>query len=589
MGCAGSRSYKLGEFAIDEHRPIKIVCVGAGFSGIVAAIRQIPDAEFSIYERCAGVGGTWFTNRFPGLACDIPSHCYQYTFEAKADWSSFYAPGAEIQAYLQSVVDKYQLMRYIKLQHEVVHAQYDQSSGKWLLRIRRQVDTADGGLPAYEEITDTADVFITAVGIFSKWTWPDIEGLKEFGGELIHSADFGKEHQPWQDVVKTWGDKRIGVVGVGSSAIQIVPALQPHVAHLINYVRGKTWICPPFSRSKILELLQREPDCDNFKFTEVDKEKFRDEAFCKLFRYELETDINSLNPITYADGATQKQGREFIEAGMRTRLAKKPWIADHLTPDFGVACRRLTSGPGYLEALCEDNVDFVASPIKKITRTGVETEDGIRQDLDILLCATGYDYSFQLPFPVVGRSGITIQERWAQYPSTYMSLCTDGFPNWFMALGPNSGVSSGSQLAVIEHQVDYMIEATKKLQRGRLKSIDVKPEVVRDFDEYVEHYFPKTVFSQTCRSWYKGGKERGRVVALWPGSSLHNLRALQYPRWEDFNYEPLDDTENRLHWFGDGQTHNEKTMSGDRAWYLNDDEMDYPPSTSQYSQRLQLY
>ncbi|KAH9841071.1 FAD/NAD-binding domain-containing protein [Rhodofomes roseus] len=572
--------FDLGDFAIDEYRQIKVVCVGAGFSGILAAIRfpqKVPNVDLTIYERNNGIGGTWFTNRFPGLACDILSHCYQLTFESKTDWSSFYAPGPEILAYLQSVVEKYKLMPYIKLQHEVLHARFDEPSGKWNLRIRRKMGTDSQGQAIYEEFTDKADVFITALGIFSKWSWPDVEGLKDFGGKLMHSADFGEENQHWRDVVKDWKDKRVGVIGIGSTAIQIVPALQPHVAKVINYVKGKAWICPPFASSKLAELVQRDANAENYVFTGEDKEKLRDPAFYKTFRHELQADVNSLDKAILAGTEWQEQRRAEVEAHMRKKLAKKPWIADQVIPDYGVACRRLTPGPGYLEALCADNVDFVSSPIKRVTEDGIETFDGNKQGLDVLICATGYDYAFQLGFPIIGRSGVSIQEKWQPDPTTYMAICVDGFPNWFMTMGPNSCVSSGSQLTVIERQIDYMVEVTRKLQRERLKSIDVKREAVKAFDDYIESYFPKTVFTQGCRSWYKRGKDEGRIVALWPGSTLHTIRALQYPRWEDFNYERVDDVDNCLYWFGNGQTYTEKTMTGDRAWYLTDDHVDFPP------------
>jgi len=130
---------------------------------------------------------------------------------------------------------------------------------------------------------------------------------------------------------------------------------------------------------------------------------------------------------------------------------------------------------------------------------------------------------------------------------------------------------------LVERQIDYAVEAAKKLQRERLKSIEVKKRAVVDFDEYLEAYFPKTVYSDKCRSWYKMGEEDGRIVGLWPGSCLHAVRALEYPRWEDYEYEPADNTRNRMYWLGDGQTYNEKTMTGDLAWYLNDDQVDIPP------------
>ncbi|KZT66595.1 FAD/NAD(P)-binding domain-containing protein [Daedalea quercina L-15889] len=589
--------FRLGDFSIDEYKPIKVVCIGAGFSGIIAGIRfpqRIPNVQVTIYDKNAGIGGTWFSNKYPGLACDIPAHCYQLTFEPKTDWSAFYAPGPEIRSYLQSVVDKYKLMRYIKLQHRVVHALYDEPSGKWHLRIRRRLnldaqppsapppntaspssDTEEG----YEEFEDTADILFTGVGSLSRWKWPEIDGLKAFEGKLFHTADFevGDGNKTWQEATHNWRDKRIGVIGVGSSAIQIVPALQPRVQKIVNFVRGRTWISTPFSGAKMAELMERDPEAENYVFTEADKERFKDTTYYKQFRHELESDLNSVHPSTIKDSSAQRAGRAAFHAHMIKKLVKKPWIADFLIPEFGVACRRLTAGPGYLEALCADNVDFQPTHINRITSTGIELVDGTHEPLDIIICATGYDYSFQLDFPVVGRNGVTIQEKWSPHPSTYLAVCADGFPNWFMSLGPNSGVGSGSLLVLIERQVEYVAAAARKMQRERLKSIEVKKEAVEDFDEYLEHYFPNTVYSEKCRSWYKMGKEEGRVVALWPGSCLHAVRALEYPRWEDFQYELPDGIKNRMHWLGDGQTYNEKTMTGDRAWYLNDDQLDMPP------------
>ncbi|KAG5339499.1 hypothetical protein C0989_004015 [Termitomyces sp. Mn162] len=221
-------------------------------------------------------------------------------------------------------------------------------------------------------------------------------------------------------------------------------------------------------------------------------------------------------------------------------------------------------------------VDFIPTPIKRITPTGIETEDGKHEEIDILVCATGFDTSFRFGFPIIGRNGIDLSDKYDPHPRTYLSIATDGFPNWFQTLGPSAGVGAGSLLVIMEKQVDYVVAATLKLQRERLKSIEVKPEAVADFDAYLESYFPTTVFSGKCRSWYKSGKEEGRVIALWPGSSLHAARALSHPRWEDYNYEQLDGSvKNRLYWLGDGQTVDDKNPNGDKAWYMK--EIDYPP------------
>ncbi|KAI0940653.1 hypothetical protein AcW1_003794 [Taiwanofungus camphoratus] len=578
----GQTQFKLGSFAVDEHRPIKVVVIGAGFSGIIAGIRfpqKLQNLDLTIYEKNAGIGGTWYTNKYPGLACDIPSHCYQLTFEQKTDWSSCYAPAHEILSYMRSVVDKYKLMHYIKLQHELVHAQYDEPSGKWHLRIRRPAVRAgaNGGPPELEEFEDTADILFTAAGGQSRWKWPDIEGLHDFKGTLFHSANFDVGERSWEDMVTEWADKRVGVIGMGSSAVQIVPALQPRVAKVVNYSRSKGWFCPPLSVSKLAELLKRDPATENYAFTDEDKRMFADPIRYKEFRHALEADMNSAHHLVLRESELQKAVRAACKGYMLQKLAKKPWIADHLIPDWSVCSRRLTPAPGYLDAVCEDNVEFILSEIKRVTATGIETADGKHESLDIIICATGYDTSFQYKFPVIGRSGVSIQEKWSPYPQTYLTVCTDGFPNWFMAYGPNAASGVGSLLPTFQRQVEYAVEAAKKLQRERLKSIEVKSGAVKDFDEYLEHFFRDSVYTEKVRSWYKAGKEDGRVVAIYPGSTLHAQRALAYPRWEDFNYELEDGVQNRMYWLGDGQTNNEKTMSGDRAWYLNDDELDIPP------------
>ncbi|OCH86933.1 FAD/NAD-P-binding domain-containing protein [Obba rivulosa] len=573
-----SAEFKLGDFAIDEYRRMRIVVIGAGFSGITAGIRfrqKMQNIDLIIYEKNVGIGGTWHSNKYPGLACDIPSHSYQFTFTNKTDWSAFYAPGGEIRQYLEGVVDTYKLMPYIKLEHQLMHARYDEPSGKWHLRIRRPVNDVNA---QFEEFEDTADFLFTGVGGLARWSWPAIEGLKDFQGRTFHSADFDVGEQTWQDAVKNWGDKKVGVIGVGSSAIQIVPALHDKVAKVVNYVRGKTWLAAPFAGTKIAELISRDPNVENYVFTETDREAFKDPVYYKQFRHELEADLNSAHPSTLRGSEMQEVARVAFRESMLKKLAKKPWIADHLIPDFAVACRRLTPGPGYLEALCEDNVDFVTTHIKRVTRTGIETVDGKHEELDVIICATGYDTTWQFEFPMLGRGGASLQGRWRPHPETYLTICVDGFPNWFMSLGPNAGVGSGSLLAIIERQVLYAVEAAKKMQRERLKSIEVKGEAVRDFDEYLEHYFPKTVFSEKCRSWYKMGQEEGRVTGLYPGSCLHAIRVLEHPRWEDYTYELLDPgVQNRFYWLGEGQTYAEKTNSGDRAWYLNDEELDIPP------------
>ncbi|KAL0951913.1 hypothetical protein HGRIS_008568 [Hohenbuehelia grisea] len=600
LGEQRRQEFVAGEFSMDDPRPMKVVVIGAGYSGIIAGIRfsqYVQNLDLTIYDANAGVGGTWFVNQYPGLTCDIPSHTYQLSFEDKTDWSSFYAPGPEILGYLQGVVEKYKLMRFIKLRHRIVRAQWDYDSGKWRLRIRKPVDPAAAYRKAapneaaveeifeYEEFEDTADVLFTGIGALNRWSWPDIEGLDSFEGKIMHSAqwEIPRGGSGWQDSVEGWGNKRIGVIGVGSSAIQVVSALQPKVGHLVNYVRGQTWLSPPFLSEMAAELAKGD-QVDNYKYTDDDKKLFQDPVFYKEFRRRMESELNAAQMAVMIGSPIQKGAPAIFKEMMLKRLSRKPWIAEHLIPQFPVACRRLTPGIGYLEALTEDNVDFVPSPIKKVTKTGIETEDGDFQELDVIVCATGFDTSWHSEFPFIGRNGVDLRDKFKPYPRTYMSIAADGFPNWFSSYGPNAGVGAGSLLLVMEKQVEYAVQATLKLQRERLKSMDVKKEAVDDYDEYLDAFFPKARASRQPASMTmsltldgpdvdKG--ETGRIVALWPGSCLHAARALAQPRWEDYNFERLDKTSNRFFYLGDGLTKNEKDPAADRAWYLN--EVDYPP------------
>ncbi|KAI1782736.1 FAD/NAD(P)-binding domain-containing protein [Ganoderma leucocontextum] len=445
---------------------------------------------------------------------------YQFTFEAKCDWSAFYSPGHEIQEHLQGVVDKYKLMRNIKLSHEVL-----------------------------EEFEDIADVPLTAFGAITRWKLSDIPGIADYKGELHHTADYQPSGRTWKSDLEKWKDKRVGVVGSGSTATQVVSALAPHVTSLANYVRGQTWLVSPFSLAMVQDLLGRPSAAieDDLRLQPEEIERFKsDLEYFDRVRHTLE---NSMNRESTMQAEFQKMFRKLMEE----KLAARPHIAAKLIPGFPV--------------------DFVSSPIKTFTATGIETEDGQRKDLDLVFCATSYDTSWQLPFKIVGCNGVDLNEKWKPFPTSYLSVCVDGFPNRFMSLGPNSVIGAGVLLPILEFAVAYAVQATVKMQRERLKSMEVKLRAVQDFDKYIEtlfnraKYFPQSVYSAKCRSWYKLGKEEGRIIGLWPGSNLHAIKALQYPRWEDYDYERTDPEENSLYWLGDGQTvWNEKNAdTGDRV------------------------
>lgn len=369
-------------------------------------------------------------------------------------------------------------------------------------------------------------------------------------------------------------NKRIGVIGGGSSSIQIVPSLQKVEGALLTcFIRSKAWISNPFGDNVMLQL-GLDPKTIQFSSEQIKEFETNPDKYLK-FRKIIEADGNSIHASSFRDSDMQKGAVEAFRAMMKERLSKKPEIAEWLIPSFAVGCRRLTPGPGYLEALVEKNVNYMPDPIAEITPEGVKLQNGVEIPLDALVCATGFNPSAPPPFGVMGQRGITLQDKFRPFPQTYLTLATDGFPNFFMMLGPNSAIGSGSLTMILETEGDYIVKCIRKLQKDCYASMAPKPERVADFTEYVGEYFKNTVYMDECNSWYRSEGGKGdRISGLWPGSTMHALEALRAPRWEDFKYESL--YENQLSWLGNGWSVTQEEGGGDMAWYLEPSEVDVP-------------
>ncbi|KAL2837567.1 hypothetical protein BJY01DRAFT_251389 [Aspergillus pseudoustus] len=543
---------------IDYARPMKVIVIGAGISGILAAIRfpqRIPNLDLVVYDKNPEVGGTWFENRYPGVACDVPAHVYQASFEPNPNWSQFYASGQEILEYWKGIAEKYDVRRYMKLSHKVVEAKFNEKESKWHVAVEN--------CRTQEVLHDTCDVLYACIGALNDWKWPEIPGLADFKGKLLHSAVWDNDWRP--------DNLSVAVIGSGSSAIQIVPAIQRRVKHLDNYVRGQTWIAPPWAAD---EVRKHTSSGSNFKFTPEELKEFNAQPEKLLdYRKKLESEVQSMSKILLRGELAEKTAATFTEH-MKSKLSNKPEILDKIKPSFAPGCRRITPGPGYLEALAEDNVSFVSDPISRITEEGIITTDGTHRKVDAIVCATGFDTSFSQRFPIRGRGGLDLGARWQDYPDTYISLSTNGAPNLFFAHGPSSGIGVGSLVIILERTCDYVSKMISKMQADRIAMVEPKQDACDAFREYCGSYFRKTVFSLPCRSWYKRGTEDGPVTALWPGSSLHFLKVLEKPRFEDYEYTYLGG--NDMAWIGNGFTLSEVDSKIDKASYLDPEEIDYP-------------
>lgn len=360
-------------------------------------------------------------------------------------------------------------------------------------------------------------------------------------------------------------NKRVGVIGSGSSAIQIIPNLQKVAGtHLSCFIRSKTWISPPFGQE-----LQDEMGMKSIEFPEEMRKRFaEDPAYLQQFRMKIETGGNEIHALTIMGTEMQKGARANFEATMKERLAKRPEYYEWLKPDFAPVCRRLTPGPGFLEALCEDNVSFIRDRITSIEAKGVRTADGKLHGIDVLVCATGFHTAAPPPFPIIGLNGTDLGTHWASRAETYLSLATHDFPNMYIMLGPNAAIGSGSLTMMIENVGDYIVKCIRKTQKENIKSMAIKPRRVRDFTKVIDAYFKGTVFMDDCKSWYRKGDQ---VTGLWPGSTLHCIEALRSPRWEDYEYEYADegngDEANQMAWLGNGWSVNQ-VEERDYAWYL---------------------
>ncbi|CRK16657.1 hypothetical protein BN1708_002913 [Verticillium longisporum] len=532
---AASEPFTIKDEPIENLRPLKVIVIGAGFSGIYTTIRlsqRLKNVKIQTYEQNEETAGVWWMNRYPGIACDIPSYSYQFSFAPTPNWSSLYAPGPEIRTYMQGVAQK-----EVKVQ--------DLKSGL-----------------VFEE---TADLVISAKGGLNQIKWPKIKGIEEYQGKLMHSA-------AWDESVDL-RNKRVGVIGNGSSAIQIVPAIQKLDGIKVwNLARSPTWVSTSFGD---LAMTKMGMDPKINIFPEEHKKRVTDdpELFYKL-RKTLEEEASKKYRFALRGSEEQAIALEKFTNHMKEQLKGRPDLYEAIIPTFAPGCRRLTPGPGYLEALKEENVTFSNTPIEQLTSTGLKLQTGEQVDLDAIVCATGFDIQAAPSFSVTGRNGITLQERWSPHPETYLAIAVDGFPNFFLIGGPNSGLGSGSLLAVLEAQADYAIKMIRKLQKEDYATCEIRPELVADFSRYIDEYFKQTVYTEDCSSWYRSYDKGDRIVGLWPGSSLHCLEALRAPRWEDFVFENVEPKGNLLRWLGSGIS---LTLSdGDPAWYIDPRYVDVP-------------
>ncbi|TDZ35544.1 FAD-binding monooxygenase moxY [Colletotrichum trifolii] len=539
--------YRILDKPSRSGRKLRIVCLGGGASALNLAHEmdtcKTLDLELVCYEKNPSIGGTWYENRYPGCGCDIPSVNYQFSWAPSPDWTQFYSGAPEILKYFKDVAEKYDLNKYIRLNHTVVGALWDEREHMWTVEVQRQ----DGSV-----FQDKAHVFVNASGVLNKWKWPAIKGRETFKGKMLHSAN-------WDDSIHLKG-QRVGVIGSGSSAVQIVPNIQPLVGSLSCFIRSSSWVVGGFGQRFAGK------KGSNFKYSEEQHEILKNDPKKYLaYRKKIESELNSRFRFILNGSKEQQDARDFADKDMRSKLAGRPDLQDVIIPkNFAVGCRRPTPGNGYLEALCEDNVTVVSSSIREITPNGIRTADGTEHELDVIVCATGFDVSWRPRYPTIGRNGVSLSEYWKDVPNTYLSLAVANMPNYVIFNGPFGPYGHGSFLPITEAVARYVMQMLRKMSEEEIASFCPKQDAVDDFAEHRRKFLPRTAWTSPCRSWFKQGTVDGEPM-MWPGSRIQFFETIAAPRWEDFDLAYT--TSNRFGYWGNGFAARE-TDGRDLTWYL---------------------
>ncbi len=457
------------------------VMVGSGFSGLCVAIKmQQAGMSYIVLEQAGSLGGTWRDNTYPGAACDVPSNLYCFSFAPNPKWSRTYPLQSEIQDYMNSCADQFRIRPQIQFNKRVSAAHFDEQRKIWRVEV-------NGGEEHFE-----ARSLVMGVGGLSRPRMPDIPGLETFGGELFHTArwrhDINLEH------------KRVGVIGTGASAIQIVPEIADSVERLDVFQRTPPWIIfkPDFAISKWHRWLRaRLPVLQKIN-----------RAYTYLWHE------------SWAVGFTRfpallKTMQRLAGFFMRLNIRDKK-LREKLKPNYVIGCKRVLLSNDYFPALKKANVEVITDAIDRITPNGICTRDGREHRLDIIIASTGFlAAEAGSPFPVFGLDGLELNTLWKKNPAAYLGITVSGFPNFFIMTGPNTALGHNSMIYMIESQAAYVMSALNLLGKSPGLVFNISREVQEKYNRVLQKRLAQTVWNTGgCSSWYLASN--GLNTTIWP-------------------------------------------------------------------------
>ncbi|SCK12104.1 Predicted flavoprotein CzcO associated with the cation diffusion facilitator CzcD [Variovorax sp. HW608] len=488
----------MGKNASGKAASPTIAIIGTGFGGLGLAIRlmQAGFENFTLFEKAADVGGVWRDNSYPGAACDVPSHLYSFSFEQDRGWANRYGKADEIYQYLRHCADKYGIRPHIRFNSEIAGADFDQARGVWRLR------TAGGE-------THEANVLVSAVGQLNRPAYPKLKGLDTFEGKAFHSAR-------WDHGYDLAG-KRVAVIGSGASAIQFVPEIAPLVAHLDLYQRSAPYVLPkpdkeypPLEKTlfRKLPLLQTLDRAWQYSFHE-----FRQLGF-----------TNTINEMAIVEHLFQKHIRSIV---------KNNKFRHRLTPDYPIGCKRILISNHWYKALVRPNVEVIGEDIAEVLPNGIRTSDGKVREVDAIVYGTGFAATdFLAPMEIQGLGGKTLKQAWKEGAEAYLGLTVSGFPNLYMLYGPNTNLGHSSIVYMLESQFNYIVDAVKTLRGRQLRYLDVRGNVLNDFNSEVQERMKKTVWAAGCTSWYQTAT--GKNTNNWPGFTFEYRKRTRRMKLDEY-------------------------------------------------------
>ena len=474
-------------------------------SGLATAIAlrragRTTDRDFVVLEQSSGLGGTWWDTRYPGAHVDVPAPLYSLSHSPNPLWSRRFAAAAEIQAYMQQCAQRHGVLPHLRLGTRLVSAHFDGASARWHLQ------AADGR-------RWRARHFVCSTGPLSQPRWPDIPGLQDFAGTLLHSARW-----PADGLAQAAG-RRVGVIGSGSTASQLVPPLAATAAQMTLFQRTANWVLPRPDRryGAIDRLLAQMPPYSR--------------AVRAFWYHVLEWGRNGFDEGTLARRGMLRAAERHLR-----RQISDPVLRERLRPPYPLGCKRIIYSSDFYPALTRPNAALLTDRIETVTPQGLRTvaADGRSTEhaLDLLVCATGFDTQHLLAgLDLRGAGGTTLAEAWRDGPSALHGMTVAGFPNLYLLLGPNTGTGHTSTLLYIEPQVQHVLDCLGELKRRDARWLAPRADAQAAQDAVLQARLAGSVWSQ-CRSWYR--HENGRITALWPGRTGEYVQALRASRWQDY-------------------------------------------------------